>query len=173
MPDRIELLRKIQALAERGVGGEKRNAEELLARMMAAYSITEQDLKKDEIKFQTFPYKTDLDRRLIKQMIYMVTGETPCGVKRVATGRTLKEVGVDCTDAQRVEIEIARRFYAEAMEKDLDVFFVAFCKRNNLYPPNGETVSVDEMTSSEALQDKRASIMAAAMEEHTMRKMLT
>ena len=82
-------------------------------------------------------------------------------------------MGVDCTDAQRVEIEIARRFYAEAMEKDLDVFFVAFCKRNNLYPPNGETVSVDEMTSSEALQDKRATIMAAAMEEHTMRKMLT
>lgn len=173
MPDRIELLKKIQALAERGVGGEKRNAEELLARMMRAYSITEQDLREDEIRFQTFPYKTDLDRRLIKQMIYMVTGETPCGVKRVATGRTLKEVGVDCTDAQRVEIEIARRFYAEAMEKDLDVFFVAFCKRNNLYPPNGETVSADEMTSSEALRDKRATIMASTMEEHTMRKMLT
>ena len=42
--DKAELLRKVKALAERGVGGEAKNAEEMLARLMEKYGISEDEL---------------------------------------------------------------------------------------------------------------------------------
>ena len=47
MTEREELLRRLErvkALAERGVGGEKENAEALLNRLMAKYGISEEDI---------------------------------------------------------------------------------------------------------------------------------
>ena len=48
MTEREELLRcleRVKALAERGVGGEKENAEALLNRLMAKYGILEEDIE--------------------------------------------------------------------------------------------------------------------------------
>ena len=48
MTEREELLRRLErvkALAERGVGGEKENAEALLNRLMAKYGISEEDIE--------------------------------------------------------------------------------------------------------------------------------
>lgn len=42
--DRIELLRKIKALADLGVGGEQANAETLLKKLMRQYGISESEL---------------------------------------------------------------------------------------------------------------------------------
>lgn len=50
-----ELLKKIKALAERGYGGEKENAEKLLKKLMKEYNIKEEDLDEDVIK--DFPFK--------------------------------------------------------------------------------------------------------------------
>ena len=48
MTEREELLKRLErvkALAERGVGGEKENAEALLKRLMAKYGISEDDIE--------------------------------------------------------------------------------------------------------------------------------
>ena len=48
MTEREELLRRLERvkeLAERGVGGEKENAEALLNRLMAKYGISEEDIE--------------------------------------------------------------------------------------------------------------------------------
>lgn len=48
MTEREELLQRLErvkALAERGVGGEKENAEALLNRLMAKYGISEEDIE--------------------------------------------------------------------------------------------------------------------------------
>ena len=45
--DKTALLKKIRALAERGVGGEAENAEKLLARMMKKYGISEAELDEE------------------------------------------------------------------------------------------------------------------------------
>ena len=42
--DKAALLKKIKALAERGVGGERENAEALLARLMEKYDVSEEEL---------------------------------------------------------------------------------------------------------------------------------
>ena len=45
-----ELLKKIKALAEAGIGGEKKNAQEMLKKLMKKYKIKEKDIEIESIK---------------------------------------------------------------------------------------------------------------------------
>ncbi len=45
-----ELIKKIKALADRGVGGEKENAQKLLKELMQKYNINEEEISEDIIK---------------------------------------------------------------------------------------------------------------------------
>ena len=53
-----EKLKKIKALAEQGVGGEKETAQLLYKKMLAKYSVSEAELDKpDDLKRRWFKYK--------------------------------------------------------------------------------------------------------------------
>ena len=175
MPNKIELLKKIQALAERGVGGERQNAEELLAKLMAEYGIQDADLSAEEIRLCTFRYSEEIERRLLTQVIYMITGDSPSGIYGAETNRRRKKLDIDCTEAQRLEIEITYDFYRRALKTELDVFFKAFCRRNNMYPGEDKVAPVefDELTPEEQIIESRAAAMSRTMDRHTMQKMLS
>lgn len=61
MDKKKELLKKLQALAERGVGGEKETAERKLRQLMEKYGIDEMEFAED--KLEEFEFKWQ--RRLI------------------------------------------------------------------------------------------------------------
>lgn len=50
MDKKKELLKKLQALAERGVGGEKESAERKLRELIKKYNIDEAELAEDKLK---------------------------------------------------------------------------------------------------------------------------
>lgn len=54
--DKAALLKKIRALAERGVGGEADNAEEILRRLMEKYGVSEDELDEEERRRHDFEY---------------------------------------------------------------------------------------------------------------------
>ena len=77
MTDREQLLqkvKKIQALAERGDRGEKESAAALLDRLMKRYGITEAEIAEERRGIAWFRFKTPLERKLLNQVIYTVTG---------------------------------------------------------------------------------------------------
>ena len=70
----LQKIKHIQALAERGERGEKDRARELLARLMEKYSLTEADLENERAETAWFTYHDELERRILQQIIYAVTG---------------------------------------------------------------------------------------------------
>lgn len=74
MSNKAELLKKIKALADRGVDGERESAQTLLARLMEQYGISETDLEEERRETAWFRYSQETERRLLNQIIYMVTG---------------------------------------------------------------------------------------------------
>ena len=50
MSNKKEILLKLKRLAERGINGEKENAEKLLNKMMKKYEISEEELEQEEEK---------------------------------------------------------------------------------------------------------------------------
>ena len=122
MTDREQLLqkvKKIQALAERGDRGEKESAAALLERLMKQYGITESELSEHRRERAWFRFKTPLERKLLNQVIYTVTGRIAYSCVGRYTNRPRKMLGIDCTAAERLEIEISFEFYNAALEKEL------------------------------------------------------
>lgn len=54
-----ELLKKLQALAERGVGGERETAERKLKELIKKYGIEEEELNEDKIIDFDFKYHSE------------------------------------------------------------------------------------------------------------------
>ena len=59
-------------------------------------------------------------------MIYSVTGRAAYGCVGKYTGRKRKQVGIECTAAERLEIQFDYDFFREALEEEMDRFFSAF-----------------------------------------------
>lgn len=170
--DRIlERIKAVQALADRGDRGEKESAAAMLERLMKKYGITESEIAEERRETAWFRYKTPLEHRLLNQIIYAVTGRAAFGCVGAYTNRTRKKSGIECTAAERLEIEFSFDFYKAALEKELDRFYIAFLQKNRLFPdkPIDDVPEIGEMDLEEA---QRLSMMMAGMKEHTRRKAL-
>ena len=135
MSNKTELLQKIKALADRGVEGERESAQAILSRLMEQYGISEAEFEEDRRETAWFAYSQEIERRLLAQIIYMVTGASSYGCVGTYTGRKRKKLGAECTAAERMEIEANYEFFKAAMSEELEIFFSAFAYKNNLFPP--------------------------------------
>lgn len=123
--DKTALLKKIRALAEHGVGGEAENAEKLLARMMKKYGISEAELDEETRVRHDFTYHGGEEKKILKQVVYKVTGGYTYELVYTASGRKVRtQLGADCTPAEKVEIEYLFDFYKRLWEKEKDAFLV-------------------------------------------------
>lgn len=173
MTEKEVLLQKIKALADRGEGGERENAAALLEKLMNKYGISEEELDRERTQDYFFPYKHETERRLLNQIIYMVTAKPGCGCVGTWSGRKRKKIATTCTAAQKLEIEAYYEFYRAAMEKELEVFYAAFMSKNNLYPANVDPKPYEELSPDEIEEMRRAGMMAAGMERYEFRKQLS
>lgn len=122
----LQKIKRVQALAERGVAGEQESAAATLDRLMKQYGITEAELEEERREMEWFRYKTPIERKLLLQVIYSVTGRAAYGCVGKYTGRKRKQVGIECTAAERLEIQFDYDFFREALEEEMDRFFSAF-----------------------------------------------
>lgn len=172
----LEKLGKVKALADRGEGGEKESAERTLATLMKRYGVTEEDLEDTKATIHWIRYKTEWERRLLRQLAYMHLGagnSFRC-VGRY-TKRPRKEVGIECTTAQYIEIEADFSFYYAAMKEEMELFYDAFLQKNNLFPPPELAEEPAEAEKEEWKDAERAwkiQSMMGALDHHTRHKAL-
>ena len=162
----LEKVKRVQALAERGVDGEKDSAAALLDRLMKQYGISEAEIAEERREIAWFRFKTPLERKLLNQVIYTVTGRIPYGCVGRYTGRTRKQIGIECTAAERLEIEISFEFYNAALQQELERFYSAFLMKNDIFPPaskKAEEIPAAEISRSEAL---KLQALMAGMGDH-------
>ena len=70
-----EKLKKIKALAERGVGGEKDTAMKIYEDLKARYELEDEEIMQDEVTIHWFGYANELEEELLKWIFYKVTGD--------------------------------------------------------------------------------------------------
>lgn len=168
----FQKIKRVQALAERGVGGEKTSAAALLETLMARYDITEEDISAEREEIAWFRFKTEIEQRLLCQIIYSVTGKAASGCVGKFTGRKRKEVGVTCTAAERLEIEISFEFFNAAMKSELERFYTAFVNKNRIFPPQDKAGLVPDQPEMSKEEIMKLAAMMEGMDTHTRRKMI-
>lgn len=154
--DKAALLKKIRALAERGVGGKAENAEEILRRLMEKYGVSEDELNEEERRRHDFEYHGKEQEKLLRQVVFKVTGGYAYNLVYRASGRKVKtRLGADCTAAEKVEIEFLFDFYTRLWERERAAFLSAFIQKHRIFAIRDDIepqeVSREELLKMQAL----------------------
>lgn len=168
---KIELMKKLQRLAERGVGGEKEGAQKKLQQLMKKYNIEESDLSDDKLEDHEWKYHNDFELRLLKQTIYKVMGKDGLNqMYHYRSGKGKKTIqGVQCTKAQAIQIGIEYEFYCETWKEEHDFFFKCFVQKHKIFPTKEEMIirpqDDAEMSDEDAM---RMQMAMSAMKDKSM-----
>jgi len=126
----IDLLRKLKALADNGIDGEKETAEDMLARLMAKHNVTWFDLSMKEKREITLRWKSDLELRIVSQIVCHVATYPECNFSKHPKQNKMYVYGpVD----EMMLIEAMYDFYKAEWYKQLDVFYQAFVQKQGVF----------------------------------------
>lgn len=168
MNEKIALLAKIKALADRGEAGERESAAGILARMMDKYGIVEADLEDLSTSRVIFKYRSEHERKIIVQTLVSVTDKS---IKSYKDGR-YREIFLDLTPSEKISVSYAVEFYLEHFRRELQLFTAAFIDRNGLYPKfekyKRESTDISEQYSDDELETIVR--MASGLDRHAIYK---
>ncbi len=159
MSSQRERLQKLYALAMRGIGGEKEQAQAMLEKLTKKYAISMQDLDEEVVQDFVFEYHGDEQERILIQTIYMVTDDknSMYNLRYTASGKACKtKLGARCTAAQKVEIESLFDFHKKLWEREKEALLQAYFQKHHLFGSlkDGEKakeLSPEELRKMEAL----------------------
>jgi hypothetical protein len=146
----LDRLRKIQALARHGVGGEKENAERMLARLLDLHNLTIEDLD-GESKMIEWRFKADsgFDIRLVNQIIFKVTNV--CNYRIYKYNGKAGLYGCELSAAQAIECEAILAILRPALEDHFQIAFSAFVQSNQIF---GDSPAEDQGDKEETPEDR-------------------
>ena len=168
------LIKKIQALAERGVGGEKETAQRKLRALMEKYGIESLELDEERVQEHEFHYAGPIERKILIQIIYKVLKEADLLRESVFSykygpgSRSTKIV--HCTEAQAIEIRIQFDFYKDLWKEEQDLLLDAFIQHHRLFG-NG-SAEERELTPEELERLRRMAMMEGGLQEKSIRPLL-
>lgn len=165
-----QLIKKLQALAERGVGGEKETAERKLQQLLeknGIYSLDE--LEEDKAEYFLFGYNGKHEIKLLKQCMYKVLGAKEKKEYYKTRGKRQK-IGIYCTMAQKIEIELEFEFYRNVFYEELPSFTAAFIQAQGIFPPDAPRSRKSIYEYSE--EERRELQIAAGIRKRTRAKMI-
>jgi hypothetical protein len=148
----LDRLRKIQALARHGVGGEKENAERMLARLLDLHNLTIEDLD-GESKPIEWRFKADpgFDIRLVNQIIYKVTNKSGVPIYKLTSKKGLYSCNL--TAAQAIECEAILAILRPALEDHFQIAFSAFVQSNQIFGDSPGDPEDKQKTPEERARD--------------------
>ena len=165
----LNLAKKLQALAERGHGGEKENAELMLEKLALKYNIVLKDLQSVQKQHRIFNFdeKNDFHKRFVKQIIASVLGQ----VDFYYAGLIHNNWAVEVSDVEYIEISEKIEFYWPAYLNDLEIFYTAFIQKNELFLKM-DPDKIPEPSEKEKDKMHKAFKLMNSMTTHVFVKML-
>lgn len=139
----IQRIKKLQALAERGVGGEKTTAQKKLAKLLKDNGINSLDeLQKEEYEYTIFSYNGKHEIKLLRQCMYKVMG--------AKSDRT------------------AYKPYRNVFYEELSTFMDAFIQAQKIFPEDAPVGDYDEFNE----RDMKIAFMATGIERRSRAAMI-
>lgn len=161
--DKAKLIRKIRALANQGIDGEKYNAREMLDKLLAKYNLSEDEMDDNPlVDMEVKKPKKGYECRLFWQIFYKLCHDYPEYTNRPYSNRDKSKFNFyEVPLAFKIEFLESWAVYSKAFKLDMDQFFLAFLYRNRLLSPRSETDK--EPTKEEIELHRKASMMSMSL----------
>jgi hypothetical protein len=145
----------------RGVGGEKETAAAILEKLIVKYGYSMEDLDTETVQKYEVKFKGEQERHLLIQIIYKVLDNTDTiyQLRYTYSGRKCtNQLGVNCTAAQKAEIEFLFDFHKRLWKQEQAALLQAYIQKHALYGnlKDGEKpreLSKEELAKMAALMD--------------------
>ena len=147
-----------------GTGNEQENARRLLDDLLKKHGLSESDLDDEKTERADFKYQSKMERCLLFQVIAQITDSDK--INFYSTYRQ-RQISVDLTPGQKIEVTLKYEVYKEALKKEIDAFFTAFLHRHKIFSSHPDTGT--PFTSEEA---EKIISMAGAMSDVELHKRL-
>ena len=166
-----ELIKKLQALAERGVGGEKEGARKKLEQLMQKYNIEEADLSEDKVEDYDFKYHNEYEVQLLRQLFYKIVPDYRKHAYIYTRGKGSRSTaGISCTKAQALQIQIEYEFYCDLWKDEVDFFFRSFVQKHRIFgTPSQKDEDNNKISNDEYMRMVR---MMGAMQDKSILPMI-
>lgn len=166
----LALAKKLKALAERGVDGEKINAEKLLNKLLAEHNISLEEINSDVVRERCFSFKDNKHRKFIHQIIASVVGSE---YRAFCFKGVRGKMYIELNDADYIEVEMKLDIFWREYLRQEKLFYQAFVQKNQLYTKEtGETP--EREYSEEELNNIREMLeIAAGMKKVEIHKQIT
>ena len=172
MTDQKERLKKLYALALRGVGGERVQAQAILEKLLKKYAISLEELDEQAVNEYHLEYHGKEQEKLLKQTIYKVTDDSRSFFNLCYTASGCKcktTLVVRCTAAQKVEIEFLFDFYKRVWEKEREALLLAFIQKHAIFGNLKEGEKAAELTPEEL--EKLHALMRGLSDEQPLKQL--
>ncbi|MBQ8724997.1 MAG: hypothetical protein IJY74_04915 [Oscillospiraceae bacterium] len=170
MEDKKSLLKKLHALVERGVAGEREAAEAALERLSKKYGISIDELDAELICDFEFEFHGKEEKKLLNQIAWKVTNNRFCcyDMRYSESGRKCRtHMSIQCTEAQKLEIEFLFDFYKRIWEQEKLMLYMAFIHKHDIFgDPDGNQSS----THSDFDVGRMAAMMQGLSDETPVRQ---
>lgn len=173
----LERLRKMKALADRGEGGERENAERLLAEIAAEHGIDLDELDEERLQDFYVELRESFKHKMLSQLCALKRQELKWqGVSldghRMSVwkckGKYMYSVS-NCTKAEWLELMAKLEVLARAYKRQLDDFYHAFLMANHLLV---EAEGEEELSQEERRRLFRIAQMSLGIEKSQLNKQL-
>ena len=176
MEKHIELAKKLKALAEKGVGGEAKNAQQMLDKMLKKHNLTLSDIDGDSTNDYYF-MATGVNARLFHQIVKCVNHNLKVYIfpKSKASIYGIKaNMVITCTAYEFVEIDQMFSVFSRLFKEESEIFYTAFLAANDLLvnPPDSERKSVSDLSPEELEKWRRSQEMSSKIKRESIRKQL-
>jgi hypothetical protein len=175
MSKAIELAKKLKALADKGVGGEKQNAEQMLEKFLKKHNLTIEEIEGEKIN--KYFFQIDNKYQQLLNQILKITNRSLSLWAEIPKNkiRQLRLAGnymTECTASQFVEIKAKFDFYSNLYEEELDVFYTAFLHANNLLVESTAQDKEKGISDEERERQERAYLMSGRIKKGQYLKQL-
>ena len=106
-----------------------------LHKLMEKLGITEQDLNDELVSTHDFKFRNKREKLLLNQILYKVFGSLDWVDYSYIRGKRIISniIGIECTKAQKIEIDFLFDFYKRLYKKEEQSFYEAFVQKHNLF----------------------------------------
>ena len=125
------------------------------------------ELQKEEYEYTIFSYNGKHEIKLLRQCMYKVMGAKSDRTAYKPYGRRQK-IGIYCTKAQKIEIELEFKFYRNVFYEELSTFMDAFIQAQKIFPEDAPVGDYDEFNE----RDMKIAFMATGIERRSRAAMI-
>ena len=167
-------LKKLLALAERGIQGEAENARRLLEKLCKEYGVSiEELLDENQVKY----YRFDIGRNAVYKDLF-----TQCYCKVAQKGSlsyrqiSRSQIEVEMTALQYAEIVSLFEWHKDNFNKDLEDIkqniLLAYCRKHHLYSDEVKPDNDRELTADECKRLLKILFMQESLNDNQYHKLL-